>query len=70
MFSGLAKSLIIMGCILLMLGIFLSVSHNFPTLGRLPGDFLIKKKDITLYFPLTSGLIISIIISCIINFLK
>ena len=34
-------------------------------LGRLPGDFLFRRNGFTLYFPLTTSIIISLILSLI-----
>lgn len=64
-FSGLARFLIILGLFILGLGIFLSLGVNFKWLGRLPGDIYIKRDNFTFYFPLTTSIIISIILSLI-----
>ncbi|HBR18063.1 MAG: hypothetical protein A3G39_07545 [Deltaproteobacteria bacterium RIFCSPLOWO2_12_FULL_43_16] len=64
-FSGLARFLIILGLFILGLGIFLSLGVNLKWIGRLPGDIYIKKDNFTFYFPLTTSIIISIILSLI-----
>jgi len=38
--------------------------------GRLPGDFRIEREGFTFYFPLTSGLIVSLIVSLILWLLR
>ena len=39
-------------------------------LGRLPGDIRIEREGFGFYFPLTTGLIISVVISLILWFLR
>ncbi|WP_156962184.1 DUF2905 family protein [Candidatus Paracaedibacter symbiosus] len=39
-------------------------------IGRLPGDILLKRGNITFYFPIISCLILSIIISFILWFIR
>jgi len=58
-----AKSLILFGIILITMGLILNL--NFPLLGKLPGDIAIKKKNFSFYFPLTTSIIISIILTII-----
>lgn len=76
MMGGMGKILILMGGILLVLGfVFLTLDKWSNTegglgwLGRLPGDFLIKRDNVTFYFPLTTSIIISIIGSVILYLL-
>jgi ribose/xylose/arabinose/galactoside ABC-type transport system permease subunit len=39
-------------------------------LGRLPGDFRIERDGFTFYFPLTSGLIVSALVSLVLWLLR
>jgi DUF2905 family protein len=39
-------------------------------LGRLPGDFYIQREGFSFYFPLTTSLIISILLSLLLWFLR
>jgi len=68
--SDLAKVLIIFGIVIVSAGLTLLMIPRFPFLGRLPGDMLIKKEQFTFYFPLTTSVIISIIISVIYCLIK
>jgi len=36
---------------------------KIPWIGKLPGDILIKKEKFTFYFPLTTSILISIILT-------
>ncbi|TRZ96464.1 DUF2905 domain-containing protein [bacterium] len=63
--AAIGKTLIIFGIILVALGIALICLEKIPFLGKLPGDIYIQKKNLTVYFPLTTSILISIIISLI-----
>ena len=62
-----AKFLIFTGLIITFLGILLFFVSNFkiPFIGKLPGDILIEKKNFTFYFPITTSILISIVLSFI-----
>jgi hypothetical protein len=64
-FDGMAKIIIILGIVLVAIGVMLLFIEKIPFLGKLPGDILIKKEHFTFYFPLTTSIVISIIISLI-----
>ncbi|HGJ64488.1 TPA: DUF2905 domain-containing protein [bacterium] len=66
----LAKALIIGGIILIILGGIVMFSGRIPWLGKLPGDIHIKKDGFSFYFPLTTCIIISIILTIIFRFIK
>jgi hypothetical protein len=66
-----AKYLIIIGTILVIIGIVIYFAGNkFHWLGNLPGDIRIEKVNFKFYFPLTSMIIISIILSLIIKIVQ
>ncbi len=44
-------------------GLLVQLWGRIPWLGRLPGDILVKREGFTFYFPLTTGLLLSILIS-------
>jgi hypothetical protein len=68
MFINLGKLLILLGGIIFILGIFLLFVGKVPFLGKLPGDIHIHKKNFDLYFPLTTCILISIVLSLIFIF--
>lgn len=57
--------LIITGGILIIIGIVLAALPKIPWLGRLPGDILVKREDMTFFFPLTTCILLSLLISFI-----
>jgi len=68
--TGLGKSLIIFGLILIVFGIIFTFAGKIPWLGRLPGDIHIKRDNFTFYFPLTTCILVSLIVSLLLWLLK
>jgi len=67
MFSLFSKILILGGVFLILIGILFSLnSRTFLFFGKLPGDVYIKKDNFVLFAPITSFLILSIILSIVI----
>ncbi len=62
-FSSLGKALIIVGAFITLLGVFIMIAGKIPYIGKLPGDIYIQRKNLTFYFPLATGIIISLILS-------
>jgi len=62
-FTLMGKMLILMGGVLLILGLIITFGYNIPWIGRLPGDIVIKKEHFSFYFPLTSCIIVSVILT-------
>ncbi|WP_207387259.1 DUF2905 domain-containing protein [Fluoribacter gormanii] len=58
------KILIIIGIILLIIGIFWPLIKKLG-LGKLPGDIIIQKGNFTFYFPISTCILISLIIMLI-----
>jgi len=61
--QGLARALIFFGVILAGCGVVLLLAPKIPWIGRLPGDILIARPHFTFYFPLTSCLVASLLLS-------
>ena len=59
------KFLLIIGIGLTLLGLILLFSGKVSWLGRLPGDFYFKGKNISFYFPLATSFLISLILTLI-----
>ena len=69
-FSGFGKTLIIIGLVIVGLGFLFLLGGKIPWLGKLPGDFFYKGKNVTFYFPLATCIIISIILTVIMMFIN
>jgi Protein of unknown function (DUF2905) len=64
--TDLGKVLIAGGLILLVAGGVLSLlGRSGIPLGRLPGDFLYRGKNTTIYFPLATSLLLSVVLSVV-----
>ena len=68
--GDLGKGLIFLGLILIVFGLILNFAGKIPYLGRLPGDIYIKKDNFTFYFPITTCIIISIVLTIIFSIFK
>lgn len=68
MIVEIGKTLVILGAGILLLGGLLWLSggtfKHFP-LGRLPGDILVQREHFTFYFPLTTGILLSLGLSAL-----
>ena len=62
-FVGIGKILILLGIILIVLGGILVFLPKIPWLGRLPGDFFFKGEKVGFYFPLTTAILISLLLT-------
>lgn len=64
-----ARILLIAGGLIAATGILLLLVSRLG-IGRLPGDIFIQRGNFTFYFPLVTMLVISIILTILINFLR
>ncbi len=68
--TGIGKILMILGGVLFLIGLVITFSGKIPFLGKLPGDILIQKKNTTFYFPLTTSILLSLLLSLILYLLR
>jgi hypothetical protein len=64
-----ARWLIIAGVVLIALGLAWPLLSKLG-LGRLPGDIRIERDGFTFYFPIATGLIVSVVLSLILWFFR
>ncbi|HHW14318.1 MAG TPA: DUF2905 domain-containing protein [Firmicutes bacterium] len=57
------------GAALFLLGLVVSVAGRFPALGRLPGDIYVRRGNFVFYFPLTTGLLLSLFLTLLFRLL-
>jgi hypothetical protein len=62
---AIGRALIIIGIFLIIIGLAFVFGDKIPFLGRLPGDIYVKKERFSFYFPLTTSIIVSLILSLI-----
>jgi len=61
--GALGKLLILLGVFIIVIGLLLLIGEKIPWIGKLPGDIIIRKEKFSFYFPLTTCLIISIVLT-------
>ena len=60
------KLLVLLGMILVVAGIVLILlARTHVPLGRLPGDIFYRGKNTTVYFPLATSLLLSVVLSLV-----
>jgi hypothetical protein len=65
------KYIIILGASILVIGVLIYFFHNkLHWLGRLPGDIRIEKENFRFYFPLTTMILLSLLLTLIVNIIK
>ncbi len=64
--AALGRLLIIAGLVVVVVGAIIMVAGRLP---RLPGDIVIRRDTFTLYIPVVTSLVISIVLTLILNLL-
>lgn len=68
--NELGRLLLIFGLVLAAAGLLLMFADRIPFLGRLPGDILIRRKNFTFYFPLATMILLSILLTVVLNLIS
>ncbi len=71
--SGAGRFLLVTGLVLAAAGALLILAPRFPgldRLGRLPGDFVVERGPITVFIPIVSSLLISVLLTVVLNFIS
>lgn len=67
MTEWMGKVLMLSGIFLFITGFLFALGSKFPFLGKLPGDILIKRDNFTFYFPLATSILISVVLTILLN---
>lgn len=67
MLAELGKLMVLFGIFMVIAGVFFILPSNFNILGKLPGDIAVKRGNYSLYVPLTTSLILSIVLSILVT---
>lgn len=59
------KMLVVAGSVIAGVGLVLMFFDKVPLIGKLPGDINIKRENFRFFFPITSSILISVILSLI-----
>jgi hypothetical protein len=63
---------LVFGIILVIVGLLMILlpADKLSFLGRLPGDIVVKKKSFTVYFPVVTMILLSIVLTLILNLIS
>ncbi|MCC6847666.1 MAG: DUF2905 domain-containing protein [Deltaproteobacteria bacterium] len=61
--GGLGRTLVLLGLVLVVAGLVVSFAPRIPWLGKLPGDFTFRSGGFTVYVPLATCLLLSLLLS-------
>ena len=64
------KILVVLGVVIVVIGLVVWFGDRIPFLGKLPGDITIKKDNVTFYFPIVTMIVISVILTIILNLFR
>jgi membrane protein implicated in regulation of membrane protease activity len=68
--TELGKLLIVVGGLLVCVGALFVFGGKLPWFGHLPGDISIQRGNFSIYFPLATSILVSIVISLLFAFLR
>ena len=65
--SQLGRVLVLAGAAVLFLGLLLVVADRVPLVGRLPGDITLRGNGWTLYAPLATSIVLSVLLTVVLS---
>ena len=68
--GDLGKLLLIAGLALAAVGLLVMLSGRVPFLGRLPGDITWRKGNTTVYFPIVTCIIVSLLLTLVLSLFR
>ena len=69
MFTDIGRVLMTLGALLFVVGVLLTFAGRIPGLGQLPGDLSIERGNFRLYAPFGTMIVVSIVLSLLLNVL-
>lgn len=67
---GLGRVLMIAGGVLVSVGLLLTLTGKVPFLGRLPGDLVYRKGNVTFYFPIATCIVLSLLLTLLFSLFR
>lgn len=65
--ESLGKGLMIIAVLLFVIGLFLTYGSSLLPLGRLPGDIFMQREHGSFFFPITTCVVISVVLTILLN---
>jgi hypothetical protein len=69
--AGLGRALVAVGLVLVVTGVLLSLAGpaagRIPLIGRLPGDIHLQRGNWSFYFPLTTSVVVSLLLTLVLS---
>jgi uncharacterized membrane protein len=62
----LGRALMVLGAVVFAIGLLVSLFPSIPILGKLPGDIRIEKESFRLYIPVTTCVLLSLLLSLLV----
>lgn len=69
--SDTGKYIILIGCGVVLLGVIIYFFHDkLHWIGRLPGDIRVEKENVRFYFPITTMILFTVLVSVIVAIVR
>ena len=68
--AGIGRFLVVAGLMVAAIGLLLVVAPRVPgldRLGRLPGDIFIQRGNATIFIPIVSSIVVSVVLTIVVN---
>ena len=61
------RLLLILGLVIAAVGLILTFAGRLPFLGRLPGDIVVQRDNVSCFFPLATMIVVSLVLTVVLN---
>ena len=68
--APLGWALIVLGVVILVAGLVIVTGGRIPIIGHLPGDIVIQRDNVTIFIPLGTMLVVSVVASLVLGLLN
>jgi hypothetical protein len=65
--ESLGRMLLYIGVLLVIVGGFFILAAKIPWFGRLPGDFTFRREGLTVFIPITTMILVSLVLTLLMN---
>ena len=68
--APLGWALVVLGTVIIVFGVVLVTGGRIPLIGHLPGDIVIQRDNVTIFIPLGTMLLVSVVASVVLALLN